>query len=259
MSVLRLRLMHREGLERLNDAEVLAGASAIRNSSNSAHLLSLLGLELLLKLVYEVSLDSRAHGHKYDEIFLALPPPMQETVLKNARARIGPSALDTDADVRIVLREWSENFVALRYPYERYEGMTEAQYQRLGAEWIAKDSPLKEATFRYYPEELFGMLHALRAVANDMANTSFKRTQPGTASPSPAGPLDISSLGRTWSRIARSSTPTADSFFHLRGSGVMKLAPAAAAQVCVDAAARGILIVRVEGGDLAQPGVRSPR
>ena len=47
---------------------------------------------------------------------------------------------------------------------------------------------------------------------------------------------------------------SADSFFTLSGSVVMKLTPAAAIQVCREAGRRGIMVLRVEGGIWHSPG-----
>lgn len=163
--------MHREALRRFEDARILAASNA-NAFSDSAHLLSLLGFELLLKLVYEVTLSSRAHGDNYHELFAALPGGLQQSLLDAATERIGPSSLGTD--VAKILQEWAKNFVDLRYPYEKYEGMTEIQYRQLGEEWVVRDGPLEDATFRYYPEELDGMVHALRSLADDMANHAFQ-------------------------------------------------------------------------------------
>lgn len=171
MSTLRQRLMLREALQRLDDARALATSNTLGPFSNSSHLLSLLGFELLLKLVYETVLGDRAPGHhRYHEIFDKLPEAVQTDILVSARDRIGPSSLNND--VQAVLKEWGSNFIALRYPYEKYEGKTEAEYRNLGEEWVAQGAPLEDALFRFHPEELFGMLYALRAVAERMANSS---------------------------------------------------------------------------------------
>ena len=167
--------MHREALQRLEDAEVLDRAYRVDTRSDSAHLLQLLGLELLLKLVYEITLQRKStHHHAYEQIFEALPDHLQNKILKLVGERVGPSALSTN--VAAVLKEWGKNFIALRYPYERYESFTEEQYAALGEQWIAKGAPIDEATFRYYPEELFGMLHALRLIAEEIANQSLQPT-----------------------------------------------------------------------------------
>lgn len=167
--------MHREALQRLTDAEVLHRASAIDAPSDSVHLLQLLGLELLLKLVHQVVLQEKSkHRHAYEQIFQALPAQLQSRLLKLAGDRIGPSALSRDAIS--VLKEWGKNFIDLRYPYERYESLTEDQYAALGKQWVEKGGAIEEAIFRYHPEELFGMLYALRLVAEEMANQSFQPT-----------------------------------------------------------------------------------
>lgn len=141
---------------------------------DSAHLLSLLGLELLLKLVHEVSTGKKTfHGHKYDLIFRDLPVETQTEILERAGNRIGTSALNNAA--ADILKEWGENFISLRYPYEKYEGFTEEEYQKLGDDWIAAGAPVDKAYFRYFPEELFGMVDALKKMAEEMANNSFQR------------------------------------------------------------------------------------
>lgn len=166
--------MYREALRRLEDAQVLAGRG------DSAHLLSLLGFELLLKLVHEVSTGKKtSHGHRYHLIFSDLPKATQTEILERAGNRIGSSALNTSAVD--VLKEWGTNFISLRYPYERYEGVSEEEYRKLGSEWVEAGAPLEEASFRYFPEELFGMIDALRNIAFEMTNNSFKQTSTGPA------------------------------------------------------------------------------
>ena len=163
-----LTLMHREAIRRLEDAEFL------RNRGDSAHLLSLLGLELLLKLVHEVVVGKKtSHRHQYHLIFHDLPLETQKEILERAHDRIGPSALDTNTSV--ILKEWGNNFISLRYPYEKYEGLTEAEYHQKSEDWIQAGAPLEEATFRYFPEELFGIIEALKQMTNEMANNSFQR------------------------------------------------------------------------------------
>ena len=174
MASFHLTLMHREALRRLEDAKLLA------RRSDSAHLLSLLGFELLLKLIHEIALGQKTkHGHKYELIFSDLPAETQEAILKEARTRIGLSALNSAP--LDVLKEWGGNFIDLRYPYEKYEGLTEQEYLRLGDRWVAAGAPLEEAQLRYYPEELFAMVETLRQVADDMANNLFQRTPIGAA------------------------------------------------------------------------------
>ena len=164
--------MYREALQRLEDAEVLYRASSVGAPMDSVHFLQLLGLELLLKLAYEVALQRKApSNHKYHEIFQDLPATMKNTLLELAEKRIGPSSLTNDA--LLVLKEWGKNFIDLRYPYEQYESFSEDEYSELGKKWLENGASIEEATFKYYPDELFGILHALRIVTDAMANKTF--------------------------------------------------------------------------------------
>lgn len=172
MNKLKLRLMHKEALQRLQDAETLSQAMALGERSDSAYLLQLLGLELLLKLVFESALSKPGRGHEYEKLFSELPRDLQARLLSLAGERVGPSALAEDHES--VLKEWGQNFIGLRYPWERYATLSEEQYSTVGDAWVAKGAPLEEATFRYHPEELVGLLAALRAVATEATNPSSK-------------------------------------------------------------------------------------
>ena len=61
--------MHQEALQRLRDAETLSEAMALGEQSDSPYLLSLLGLELLLKFVFESVLCKPGRGHDYEKLF----------------------------------------------------------------------------------------------------------------------------------------------------------------------------------------------
>lgn len=160
--------MRQEALQRLRDAETLSEAMALGEQSDSPYLLSLLGLELLIKFVFESVLRKPSRGHEYEKLFKELPSAVQARLLCLAGERVGPSALAESHES--VLQEWGQNFIVLRYPWERYATLSENQYSRAGNEWVAKGAPLEEATFRYYPEELVGFLAALRIVAAEVAN-----------------------------------------------------------------------------------------
>lgn len=162
--------MHEEALQRLRDAETLSEAMGLGEQSDSPYLLRLLGLELLLKVVFESVLHKPAHGHKYEELFTELPNDLQARILSVAGERIGPSALV--GNHASVLKELGQNFIALRYPWERYATLSEEQYSRIGSEWLAKGAPLAEATFRYHPEELVGILAALQVIVAELSHGS---------------------------------------------------------------------------------------
>ena len=158
--------MYEEASKRLRDADLLQAAIPFDESSDSAYLLKLLGLELLLKLIYEYELSKKAHGHKYEELFEELPKDLQTRLLSLAGERVGPSGLSSDP--KSILQEWGANFVGMRYPWVRYANCSEEDYSNLGQTWISNDAPIEDATFRYHPRELIGFIAALRKVAGEM-------------------------------------------------------------------------------------------
>jgi hypothetical protein len=124
----------------------------------------LIAFELLLKIVVEKATQANAHGHNYQDLFNSLPPEKQDEILRITGERIGPSALSSDHAG--VLTDLCSNFVKLRYPYEKYSHMTESDYEKVGAKWIASGANTADADYRYHPNELFGLTFALQQVAN---------------------------------------------------------------------------------------------
>lgn len=160
MSELRHRLMYRESERRLESAQTLRGAA---DDSDSAYLLELLAFELLLKLLVEKTTGATAPRHHfYWEIFCSLAQDAQDDVVRLAGERVGPSALTSN--VCSVLKDLGSNFIQLRYPFERYSQMTEMEYEKVGAEWLANGANDADAHFRYYPEELLGLTVALQTL-----------------------------------------------------------------------------------------------
>lgn len=163
--------MRQEALQRLRDADTLSQTMPLGERSNSPYLLRLLGLELLLKFVHESVVRIPDCTHKYEKLFSNLPQELQTRLLSLATERVGPSGLDQNHES--ILQEWGQNFIALRYPWERYKALSEEQYSNVGEEWLSKGAPLEEARFRYHPEELVGLLAALQHVAGELANPSY--------------------------------------------------------------------------------------
>ncbi|WP_456281584.1 hypothetical protein M1D55_19270 [Cupriavidus sp. JZ107] len=164
-SLFKVSLMHREAEKRLSDAERLNESLPIGEESDSPYLLRLLGFELLLKCVYEASLGKDApSSHDYLKLYRGLPQSVQDRVLALARDRVGHVQLN---DVPGVLADLSTNFVSLRYPYQKYQHLTEREYRAIGSDWITAGAPSHLAAFRYHPEALFGLIHALRIVLDE--------------------------------------------------------------------------------------------
>jgi hypothetical protein len=155
--------MFDESKRLFGDAERLAQAAPADHTSNSSHLLSLLGFEVLLKLAFELTNRRRApQSHNYRALLSGIPLPTREEIEERARIRVGPAAFEVPLDA--ILDDWATNFVALRYPYERYSDMSEDEYKRRGPDWVARGAKLEEAEFRFHPEALFGMVESLKAV-----------------------------------------------------------------------------------------------
>lgn len=166
--------MHREAIRRLSDAQLLVDADPLGSRrADSDHLLNLLGLELLLKFLFEVEHSRQADdfGHDYKAIFSALQPDTQTRLISLCAEHIGPSAFTSEATK--ILAEWGRNFVGLRYPFDRYRGLTEEQYVATSARWLQKGAKLESATYRFYPQELTGVLYASQTIANKHALQIF--------------------------------------------------------------------------------------
>lgn len=172
MNPLKGRLMYREAQEVLADARALVASPRNSPFSSSSYLLGLLAFELLLKIVFEASVGTKApKHHRYAEIFRLLPVSARSRILKAARTRIGPSALGRRH--YIVLKELGDNFSGLRYPFEKYAHMTEAEYAKHSADWIARGGKAKEADFRHHPEEVFALMEAIMPMVEALASHSF--------------------------------------------------------------------------------------
>lgn len=164
MNLLRRRLMREEANQRLSDAHLLEQKLPVGENTDSPYLLRLLSFELLLKLVFEQTLEVRPRKrHEFHIIFGELPDNVQQDILTRALEHGGTSKLSSDP--LAVLMEFGQNFIALRYPYDRYDNISEEQYAALGADWIKRGALDTEATFRYHPAELRGLIHALLQLA----------------------------------------------------------------------------------------------
>ena len=124
--------------------------------------------------MFESVLHKPAHGHAYEKLFDELPLELQNRILCLAGKRFGPSALGNSH--KMVFKEWGENVVALRYPWEKYTNFSEERYFEIGKEWINEAAPLFDAEFRCHLEELYGVLEALRCVASELANPLLQWT-----------------------------------------------------------------------------------
>ena len=151
--------MMREAEERLTDATHLTTRSD--NHSDSAYLLELLAFELLLKAAVRIDGQDAGKEHNYQKLFHLLDSTARQSLISTAIARSADAADYSDVDT--LLEAWSKNFVSLRYPFEKYEGLTEAEYLERGEKWVAAGATPQTADFVYHPIELHGFVFALDA------------------------------------------------------------------------------------------------
>jgi HEPN domain-containing protein len=175
--------MHDEAVSRMADAELLR--TSANAQSDAAYLLDLLAFEILLKAALIIDQSKTARNHGYKELFALLSPETQSALLVSAAERMGPHADYSRLDSLLDL--WALNFVQLRYPYEKYDGMTREQFVLAAAEWIERGALVEEATFAYYPQELTDLLYSLsQYVSAWLANPTLQ----GTPADKSAAPLN---------------------------------------------------------------------
>lgn len=163
--------MYREASDRMADSSILA--QAVNTRGDSAYLLNLLALEILLKCVLLIENEKLVHGHNYLGLFEMLPKKHRERIVSVAAERLGPTVDYSDLNSK--LKTFSSNFIKLRYPYESYKELTEEEYFQLGDQWMERGAIVEESEFKYYPEELYGLQFALKKEVKDwLANQSLE-------------------------------------------------------------------------------------
>lgn len=155
--VFQIGLMFGEARSRLRDASVLN--STLSESSDSGYLLQLLGFELLLKAVLLINGKKPERGHRYGHEFQKLPSDVTVRLESTAIKRMTTAA--DYSQLPDLLETWGTNFIELRYPYEKYEGMSAGEYTAREESWIAGGAQADEADFTYHPNELYGLTYAL--------------------------------------------------------------------------------------------------
>lgn len=140
--------------------------------SNGASLLELTAFEILLKALCHANDIVLRLAHNYAAIFSALPLALRERIGVAVALRLSRPTDDLDS----WLQQFQKNFHRLRYPYEAYEGKTDAEVAERAVEWdisvaertmgddaaVLRDpSVLAGATFLYLPEELAALTHAI--------------------------------------------------------------------------------------------------
>jgi hypothetical protein len=148
-----------EAKSRLHDAGILG--TSLDTRSDSQAFLQVLAFEVLLKAAVLASGSSRAHGHKYKELWSELPPAVQAQILGVASARMPGHADLSNLDKLLFWYQFV--FEKARYQYELYDGMTLEEQLELGERWVQRGAPVEEAVVQYHPNELFCLTEGLIA------------------------------------------------------------------------------------------------
>lgn len=151
MDALRIKLMHREAVNRQHDAAILS--KNLSRASDSNYLLELLAFEILLKAVALIHTQRFDENHNYQQLFESLPSAIR--VHLRARATHWSQKAFNKPKLQKLLNLYRSNFVRLRYPFEAYNKMTESEYLEYGNLWVELGAPIEEAEFQYYPEEIW--------------------------------------------------------------------------------------------------------
>jgi hypothetical protein len=161
MSKFKLKLIIEEGVKRYSDGDFLTH----KRSSDSGYLLKLLGFELLLKAVLYIDKNKEDYTHNYYAVYCTLSKVLKDRLVSAAQET--SQIFDIKNRIEVLLKWYSYNFVRLRYPFQSYNGFTEAEYVEYGNLYAQLGCPDGEAEFEYYPEELRGLFFALEAYARE--------------------------------------------------------------------------------------------
>ncbi len=117
--------------------------------SFAAALLALVGLELLVKLVFELATNAQApKHHRLAELVAGLPDSTRDALTLDVVRRASGHIEGTFDDA---LKDWGESMVTMRYPYDLDRGMSDEARERRDAAWVEHDAPIEQAQFRFHP------------------------------------------------------------------------------------------------------------
>ena len=154
-----------EARNRLHDADILA--TSLRAASDSAALLRILALEVLLKAAVHSANSTYKRNHNYAALWEALAPEVTAAVLR-ASDQADPGRLSVEA-IPSLLKNWEFVFKKARYYYEFYENYSLAEQAELGELWLSLGAPEGEAEVRYLPSELRALTAGLLAHLDNVA------------------------------------------------------------------------------------------
>ena len=157
------RRLYANALMRLDDSDIISRCADRRADSDSDALLRILALEVLLKCAVLLTGEAPAPDHDYISHWNQLPNGVQGEILSAARQRMpGDPRVDL-SDLGRLLKAFSWLFTQGRYYPDLYKSRTLEEQHAEGEKWLTQDAPLEAARIRYRPEELWCLIHGLRA------------------------------------------------------------------------------------------------
>jgi hypothetical protein len=140
--------------------------------SFAASLLAFIGLELLIKLVFEVETDRKAPpNHKLREIVDAFPDATNSALALEVGRRASGHFDGTLSDA---LKDWGESIVKMRYPYDFDRGMSDEAHQRRNAAWVRDGVPMDRAQFPLHPILFAAAAETLLRWTAPVANRDYR-------------------------------------------------------------------------------------
>lgn len=157
------RRMYESAMLRIRDADILSRSLV---SSDSASILRILGMEILLKTAVALSGIEPKRSHNYAALWNQLPADAHHRVMVVAKRRLPGHAELSNVPKLLVWYRYI--FEKVRYPYEQFEDYTEDEIRELSRLW-GQDlgAEIEEALVRYYPNELICLIEGLKVYVEE--------------------------------------------------------------------------------------------
>jgi hypothetical protein len=165
--------MYESAMSRIGDADTLSSSLRL---SDSASILRILGMEILLKAAIALAGLEPKKSHNYLSLWNQLPVHVRDRVVEVANRRM-PTHADL-SNIPKLLTWYQYIFEKIRYPYEQFENYTDEEIRELSRFWGDDlDAAVDEALVQYYPNELTCLIEGLKVfVEAQLSNQSLERT-----------------------------------------------------------------------------------
>jgi hypothetical protein len=152
------RRMYESAMSRVQDADILSRAL---RPTDSANILRILGMEILLKAAVALSGTEPKKSHNYLALWNQLPDNVRTQITDIAKRRM-PGHADL-SNIPKLLTWYRYIFEEVRYPYEAFENYAEDEIRELSRFWGEDlEADIEEALVRYYPSELTCLIEGLK-------------------------------------------------------------------------------------------------